>query len=96
MSGLARRNPRRDANEKQICRYLDDLSVPWWTMSGKGIPDLLILHKGDWKLIEVKNKGGRNRMTPPQKDFRARALTWDAKYYFIVTDLDDLMLALQM
>ena len=84
---------RRDANEAEICGYLDDLHIPWWTLSDAGIPDLLILHKGDWKLLEVKTDLGR--LTPPQVLFFECARDWKVKHLYVVRDFDSLMEALK-
>ena len=64
---LNRHNPKRDANESVMTDYLDDLMYPWFPLSQAGIPDLLVLVHGDWRLIEVKTEQGR--LTPDQKEF---------------------------
>lgn len=51
---LARRNPRRDANEGEIVDYLRSRGALVHQLSGPGLPDLLVGWCGRWLLLEVK------------------------------------------
>ncbi len=93
MSGLHRYDAKRDANESEITGYLDDLLIPWWQLSGEGVPDLLVLHNGDFKLIEVKGRLGR--LNGAQRKFFGQARDGNAKHLFVVRDLESLLSALE-
>jgi len=90
---INRFNAMRDRNELDICGYLDDLSIPHWKLSGTGIPDIMILHQGNFKLLEVKSRKGR--LTPPQAEFFELARQHNAKHLFVVRDLEELLEALE-
>jgi len=90
---LHRRNPKRDEMEPEICAYLDTLGIPYWQVSGAGIPDLMILHKGIWKMLEVKGRLGR--LTEPQLKFFEKARDHGVKHLHVVRDFDSLMEALE-
>jgi len=90
---LNRHNPRRDANEPVICDYLDNRGIPYWRMSGPGIPDLLILHKGLFKLLEVKTPTGR--LKPAQVEFFTLCRDYSVKHLYVVRSIDDLTEALR-
>lgn len=63
---LSRKNPRRDANEKGIVEALEAVGVRVWRVSGKGLPDLLTLHRGAWKPLGVKMPKGA--LTADERD----------------------------
>ena len=62
----------RDKNEPEIIRAFEVLGcVVVQLKEGRksGVPDLLVGMNGAWILVEVKNKSGRNRLSPEQQDF---------------------------
>ena len=61
---LSRRNPRRDANEKEIVTGLRKLGCEVLQLSGAGVPDLAVYVRGRWYLAEIKSRGGE--LTPRQ------------------------------
>lgn len=56
---LRRYAARRDANERPIIQALEQVGCKVAQLSGKGIPDLAVLHRGKVYFMEVKVKGGR-------------------------------------
>lgn len=62
-----------DANQKDIVRTLELCGATVCDLSavGKGAPDLLVGYQNENFLMEVKNKNGKNRLTPPQKKWHA-------------------------
>ena len=89
---LARHNPRRDGNESVITDYLTSLGYAWWTLSGKGIPDIMVLDDaGQYRLLEVKTSDGK--LTPDQRRFFDECHT--ARHLYIVRNIADLEFALE-
>lgn len=68
---LLRRDARRDANEPDLIKALEQLGFHVERLSGIGIPDLLLSRGRLWYTAEIKVRKGRE--TQAQKDFRARA-----------------------
>lgn len=60
---LSRRNPRRDANEKDITDAAVSVGARFWTLSGKGRPDVLFLYRERFYVAEVKTTTGKLRET---------------------------------
>ncbi len=58
---LHRRNPRRDVNETDIVRALEQVGVRVWKISGKDLPDILTLWRGRYVPMEIKSDRGKNR-----------------------------------
>jgi hypothetical protein len=68
---LHRRNAKRDSTERAIVKALMKVGVQVFRISGRGLPDLLLFHRGKWSVLEVKTKGGR--LTDAQKNTRVTA-----------------------
>lgn len=68
---LIRRNPKRDANERDIVDVLEKLGFHVERLSGVGVPDLLISKDGRWYVAEVKSR--RGTATEQQSLFARRA-----------------------
>jgi Holliday junction resolvase len=68
---LHRQNARRDGTERRIIQALRKVGVQVFPMSGRGLPDLLLFHRGRWSVLEIKTKGGR--LTDAQKNTRVTA-----------------------
>ena len=66
---LHRRNPKRDANEREIIEALKQIGCTVKQLSAKGIPDLLVGYRGTNFLLEVKQPNGS--LTTDQKEFHA-------------------------
>lgn len=69
-----RRAARTDANHLAIVGALRACGAQVLSLAavGKGCPDLLILHRGRYQLIEVKNgtlPPSARRLTPKQEEF---------------------------
>ncbi len=56
---LSRRNPRRDANEKALVAGWQAIGAKVYRVSGKGLPDVLVLHRGILRGFEIKTAKGR-------------------------------------
>jgi hypothetical protein len=78
---LNRRNPRRDPNEPVIVEHLRKAGCLVARLSGPGIPDLLVGHRGRWLLMEVKAEGGR--MKEGQITFHDAAQALDLPCYVV-------------
>lgn len=66
---LHRRNPRRDANEAQIVKALEQIGVRVRRMSAPGFADLVCFHPREGvRLLEVKAPKGK--LTPAQIEHR--------------------------
>jgi Holliday junction resolvase len=68
---LARRNPKRDANEADIVMALESLGFHVTRLSGDGVPDLLLSRNYAWSVAEVKSDKGR--LTVAQRRFHEMA-----------------------
>lgn len=55
---LSRRNPRRDAAEKTMVSTARSIGALVWQLSGNGLPDLLILFRARFFVVECKSAGG--------------------------------------
>ncbi len=90
---IFRRNPKRDENERLIAGELLRRGATVLHLSQRGLPDLLIGYRGRLALVEVKNPGGRDKLTIDQQAFfrMARSLDWPA---YICRDSEDVRLAL--
>lgn len=66
-----RRAAKVDANQAAIVGALRACGAQVLSLAaiGKGCPDLLILHRGRYQLLEVKNLKGKNHMYPAQEEF---------------------------
>lgn len=68
-----RRAAKIDANQRDVIAALRKIgAVVRYLSQGEGLPDLLVGYRAQTYLIEVKNKEGKNRLTPGQKDFHNR------------------------
>jgi hypothetical protein len=64
-----RRAARRDGNEPEIVRALEDIGVRVRRVSAGGVPDLLCWTRAEgYRVLEVKTETGR--LTPAQRVFR--------------------------
>jgi hypothetical protein len=92
--GLARLNAKRDANERLIIETLEARGFSVATISGKGVPDLLVGYGGGvdafgkptsrmW-LVEVKQPKGK--LNPAQVKWRER---WNGPAPLIVRTVDE-------
>jgi len=66
---LHRRNPKRDANEREIIDALKQIGCTVKQLSATGLPDLLVGYRGKNYLIEVKQSNGK--LTDDQVEFHA-------------------------
>lgn len=76
---IYRRAAKRDANEKAITAALEAAGCTIAHLSGKGVPDLLVLRAGRLWLAEVKDgkkAASRRKLTPEQERWHAR--WWEA------------------
>ena len=64
---------KTDANQASIIATLREVGATVVDLSavGKGVPDLLVGHRGATYLLEVKNVKGKNKTTPDQDVFYA-------------------------
>ena len=87
------RAKRTDANQSAIIAVLRQVGATVVDLSavGKGVPDLLVGHRGVTYLLEVKNLKGRNRLTPDQDVFYA---WWRGAPVTIVRTADDALIAI--
>jgi hypothetical protein len=82
---IHRRNARRDANEPEIRQALKDIGANVYQVSGKGLPDLIVIFRGRAFLLEVKTETGE--LTDPQSDFmKANA---DCEMVGVVRNVDE-------
>lgn len=79
---------KRDANEPEIVRALEDIGCTVLRVSGPAVPDLLVHVRGRWLPIEVKAKGGK--LTPAQE-----ALYQHAPYPIVTSPDEAVALFLQ-
>lgn len=67
MSGIHRRNAKRDKNEPEIKEALERVGARVYPVSGEGLPDTTVLYRGVVYLIEIKTSKGK--LTPAQERF---------------------------
>lgn len=78
-AGLARHDPRRDGNEKEIMSALQARGFQVWQISGKGVCDLLCcVPDGRTFLVECKMPG--KTLTEAQKKFHP---FWKGEKYIV-------------
>lgn len=85
---LHRRAPKRDANEADIVQALTRVGAFVSQLSGEGIPDLLVIFRGQTWLIEVKSAKGR--LTDAQIEWHAKSLNGGVKVHVVHTPLEAL------
>jgi hypothetical protein len=73
-----RRAAKIDYNQPDIIKALQRISVSVEII--KKPVDLLICHRGETALMEVKNPDGKNQLTKDQVEFIAR---WPGKVYIV-------------
>jgi hypothetical protein len=78
---------KRDDNEPDIIKALRAHGCVVWQLSGKGIPDLLVLRKGKKWLADVKMPG--KPTTKPQEDAWEEAATKASVSVFILRTPED-------
>jgi hypothetical protein len=78
---------KRDENEPDIIKALRAHGCVVWQLSGKGIPDLLVLHKGKKWLADVKMPG--KPTTKPQEELWEEAATKARCSVFILRTPED-------
>jgi len=77
---IHRRAAKRDANEPAIIEALRRAGAVVYPISGKDVPDLLVIYRGVVDIIEVKTKTGK--LTDGQREYHRMAL--EAGYYIPV------------
>jgi Holliday junction resolvase len=83
--GLARLNPKRDANEPIIIQTLEAQGFQVTRINGRGVPDLLVSKRPAFmRLVEVKMPKGRFR--PAQLAFKAN---WRGPAIITLRSVDD-------
>ena len=87
---LHRRNPKRDQNEADIVNALARAGAFVSQLSGEGMPDLLVIFRGNIYLVEVKAPKGK--LTPAQIEYHARALNEGVKVNIAHTPLEALQI----
>jgi hypothetical protein len=85
--GLARHNAKRDENEPKIVETLEAHGCVVWRLSGKGLPDLLVMRKRRVYLADVKMPG--KRTTPAQEELWEEAATKANVAVFILRTPED-------
>ena len=87
------RAKRTDANQSAIIAVLREVGATVVDLSavGKGVPDLLVGHRGVTYLLEVKNVKGKNKTTPDQDIFYA---WWRGGPVHIVRTADEALAAI--
>ena len=88
---LARLNPARDENERDIVDALRKRDASVVRISGPGVPDLLVGYQGRTLLLEVKAEKGK--LTIAQRAFFD---TWLGGPVRVVRCIDDAMRALEL
>lgn len=84
---VKRKAAKRDANEKEIVEVFEAAGCSIERVSQRGVPDLMIGHKGVNRLVEVKNPRTRARkktdgLTDDQVEWHR---TWRGKVYVVTT-----------
>lgn len=69
---LHRLNAKRDGTERRIIQALRKVGVQVFPISGRGLPDLLLFHRGRWSVLEVK-ASKKSRLTDAQLNTRVTA-----------------------
>lgn len=87
---LHRRAAKRDENEAGIIDALRAVGCTVTPLSGTGVPDLLVGHRGTTLLLEVKMP--RKGLTDAQAVFHA---SWKGAPIHIVTSADEALAALK-
>jgi hypothetical protein len=90
---LHRHAPRRDEGERQIVSALRQVGAFVWPVSQKGLPDLLVLFRGEFVLLEVKQprgpRGGESAdgqsLNPEQQEFFDKVGLQGGKAYVVRT-----------
>lgn len=85
--GLARHNAKRDENEPKIVEALEAHGCVVWRLSGKGLPDLLVMRKRRVYLADVKMPG--KPTTDPQEKAWEEAATKACCSVFILRTPED-------
>lgn len=94
---IHRQAPKRDACEPGIVRALTAIGCAVQPLTGKGVPDLLVCHRGVLVLLEVKGplgpKGGSSGrdLTPDQEAWMAK---WPGDVW-VVRTADDAIAAVR-
>lgn len=84
---LHRRAAKRDAAEPAIVSALEALGCIVWRVSGKGLPDLIVLRAGKKWLADVK--GPKEKPTPAQVELWTVALVFARCAVFILRTPED-------
>lgn len=84
---LHRRAAKRDENEPTLVDTLEAHGCVVWRLSGKGLPDLLVMRKGRKWLADVKMPG--KPTTKPQEDLWEEAATKARCAVFILRTPED-------
>lgn len=84
---LHRRAAKRDAAEPAIVSALEALGCVVWRVSGKGLPDLIVLRAGKKWLADVK--GPKEKPTPAQEKAWEEAATKARCSVFILRTPED-------
>jgi Holliday junction resolvase len=74
-----RQAARRDANEGEIVRALRKAGASVTPLSMPGVPDLLVGHRGETILLEIKND--KNGLTEEQEQWHQQ---WQGRKVWIV------------
>jgi len=85
---IKRHDAKRDKNEPVIFEALQLAGAMPIRLSEKGLPDLMVLFRGDVYLLEVKTPKGK--LTPAQIDFSATALNYGVNVHVVHSVYDAL------
>lgn len=93
---MSRRAARIDRNQPEIVKALEACGVLVQSLAGvgDGVADLLILHRGQLRLLEVKDgkkPPSKRKLTPEQIDWHAR---WQGPHLVVVKSVDEAIAAL--
>ena len=64
---IYRKAAKRDANEPEIVDALRSVGAKVWRMSGRGLPDVLVMFRG--KLYAAEIKTAKGKLTKHQGEF---------------------------
>lgn len=56
---IHRRAAKRDGNEPDIVQALERIGCTVLRLSGAGVPDLAVHHRGRWIMAEIKTQKGK-------------------------------------